>query len=101
MRLMLIILAAVGICVGTPSSFAGRLMSGESAGYCNGGHWVWTGGWGLLGPGWGYYLTPDYVYVRDYCVPEDTIKYCMRRFKSYNPRTGTYLGYDGYRHPCP
>ena len=26
--------------------------------------------------------------------------YCLRRFKSYNPRTGTYLGYDGHRHPC-
>jgi hypothetical protein len=19
----------------------------------------------------------------------------------YDPRSGTYLGYDGYRHPCP
>jgi len=27
--------------------------------------------------------------------------YCMRRFRSYDPGTGTYLGYDGVRHPCP
>ncbi|MGY3622534.1 BA14K family protein [Bradyrhizobium sp. USDA 10063] len=27
--------------------------------------------------------------------------YCSRRFKSYDPRSGTYLGYDGQRHPCP
>jgi len=27
--------------------------------------------------------------------------YCAQRFKSYNPRTGTYLGTDGARHPCP
>jgi len=27
--------------------------------------------------------------------------YCLRRFKSYDPESGTYLGYDGYRHPCP
>jgi BA14K-like protein len=27
--------------------------------------------------------------------------YCLQRYKSYNPRTGTYLGTDGYRHPCP
>lgn len=27
--------------------------------------------------------------------------YCSQRFKSYDPRTGTYLGYDGDRHPCP
>ena len=31
----------------------------------------------------------------------DAVAYCMRRFKSYDPRSGTYLGYDGYRHPCP
>ncbi|GAB1717907.1 MAG: hypothetical protein NTAFB05_29490 [Nitrobacter sp.] len=27
--------------------------------------------------------------------------YCFRRFKSYDPASGTYLGYDGNRHPCP
>ncbi|OCK55011.1 BA14K family protein [Bradyrhizobium sp. LMTR 3] len=27
--------------------------------------------------------------------------YCSQRFKSYDPRSGTYLGYDGLRHPCP
>ncbi len=31
----------------------------------------------------------------------DAVGYCMRRFKSYDPRSGTYLGYDGFRHPCP
>jgi len=25
----------------------------------------------------------------------------MQRFKSYDPSRGTYLGYDGERHPCP
>jgi hypothetical protein len=27
--------------------------------------------------------------------------YCSQRFKSYDPTSGTYLGYDGIRHPCP
>lgn len=27
--------------------------------------------------------------------------YCAQRFKSYDPASGTYLGYDGLRHPCP
>jgi hypothetical protein len=27
--------------------------------------------------------------------------YCFNRFKSYDPASGTYLGYDGSRHPCP
>ena len=31
----------------------------------------------------------------------DPVAYCTARFKSYDPRSGTYLGYDGARHPCP
>jgi hypothetical protein len=27
--------------------------------------------------------------------------YCAQRYKSYDPGTGTFLGYDGQRHPCP
>jgi hypothetical protein len=27
--------------------------------------------------------------------------YCAQRFRSYDPASGTYLGYDGERHPCP
>jgi hypothetical protein len=27
--------------------------------------------------------------------------YCSRRFRSYDPASGTYLGNDGMRHPCP
>ncbi len=29
------------------------------------------------------------------------LAYCEQHFRSYNPATGTYLGYDGVRHPCP
>ena len=31
----------------------------------------------------------------------DPVAYCMQRFRSYDPRSGTYLGFDGLRHPCP
>jgi hypothetical protein len=27
--------------------------------------------------------------------------YCAQRYHSYDPGTGTFLGYDGQRHPCP
>lgn len=27
--------------------------------------------------------------------------YCSQRYRSYDPASGTYLGYDGLRHPCP
>jgi hypothetical protein len=31
----------------------------------------------------------------------DEVAYCSQRFRSYDPASGTYLGYDGLRHPCP
>jgi hypothetical protein len=32
---------------------------------------------------------------------QNSVNYCMQRFRSYDPRSGTYLGNDGNRHPCP
>jgi hypothetical protein len=32
---------------------------------------------------------------------QNSVAYCEQRFRSYDPASGTYLGYDGYRHPCP
>jgi hypothetical protein len=29
------------------------------------------------------------------------VTYCMQTYRSYDPRSGTYVGFDGYRHPCP
>ena len=34
-------------------------------------------------------------------VAGDPVAYCKQRYKSYDPATGTYLGFDGLRHPCP
>jgi hypothetical protein len=31
----------------------------------------------------------------------DPVAYCEQRFRSYDPQSGTYLGFDGQRHPCP
>jgi hypothetical protein len=93
--------------------------------------WGWGWGWGapavagglvagaLIGSalaapyyyGPGPYYNP--YYARPYYAPapagyyapappgENAVAYCIHRFRSYNPRTGTYLGTDGYRHPCP
>jgi hypothetical protein len=47
------------------------------------------------------YYGPDYVVEPYAAVDDDAVSYCMQRFKSYDPSSGTYLGYDGYRHPCP
>ena len=32
---------------------------------------------------------------------DNTASYCAQRYRSYDPASGTYLGYDGLRHPCP
>ena len=32
---------------------------------------------------------------------EQAMAYCASRFRSYDPTTGTYLGYDGDEHACP
>jgi hypothetical protein len=31
----------------------------------------------------------------------DAVATCARKYKSYDPQTGTFLGNDGQRHPCP
>jgi len=54
-----------------------------------------------------YYYDDSYGYYDDSAVVEaapagdDSAAYCMQRYKSYDPASGTYLGYDGQRHPCP
>jgi hypothetical protein len=42
------------------------------------------------------YAAPTYV-----APGGDAVAYCAQRFRSYDPASGTYLGYDGLRHPCP
>jgi hypothetical protein len=87
----------------------------------------WHGGWGggvaagVIGgalaaatsPLWapGYYdYYPGYAYAPAYgyaVAPAPVIgggnsaAYCESRFRSYNPATGMYLGYDGQYHSCP
>lgn len=52
--------------------------------------------------GYGYpYGYPRYPVYAPYPAYGGAVAYCMRRFKSYDPVSMTYLGYDGYRHPCP
>ena len=58
--------------------------------------------------GYGY---DDYAYSDGYyddayvAAPayggDDDDGYCAQRYRSYDPASGTYLGYDGVRHPCP
>ena len=55
-------------------------------------------GGALAGPPAVYYGPPVYAAPP---VAGDPVAYCMQRYRSYDPGSGTYLGYDGLRHPCP
>ncbi|MBX9711856.1 MAG: BA14K family protein [Xanthobacteraceae bacterium] len=52
------------------------------------------------GPGYYYAPAPGYVVAPAYSGG-DAEAYCMQRYRSYDPASGTYLNYDGNRYPCP
>jgi hypothetical protein len=110
-----------------PSVSGGRFAGGVSQGgvYQGGGYrhhhhhrggGFWPGvavGAGIgFGSTYGYYGSPSYYddsygYYDDSVVAaappadDDAVAYCMQRYRSYDPASGTYLGNDGLRHPCP
>jgi hypothetical protein len=47
--------------------------------------------------------TDDQYYDGNAVAPagDDAVAYCIQNYSSYDPDSGTYLGNDGYRHPCP
>ncbi len=63
------------------------------------GHYGFGGGYDN-GWGWGGVALDGVLAAQPYYGGDD-VGYCTRRFKSYDPVSGTYLGYDGYRHSCP
>ncbi len=79
-----------------------------------GGHWH-HGGNGWIGPAIGfgagvavgsalaypyYGYGPYYDYGPSY-VYNDADAWCAARYRTYDPVTHTYTGYDGLPHPCP
>jgi hypothetical protein len=97
---------------------------GWRGGYWRGGRWIGPAivggaivggaivatqpyGYGYYGyPGYydGYAYDPGYAYVEPgYRAgpPGGDVAYCAQRYRSYDRASGTYLGYDGMRHPCP
>jgi len=75
--------------------------------------WIWTPrpeytvGWGYLPPfGLGFDWKYPYIYEEiderpPEATPPEVRRFCAQRFRSYDPISETYLGYDGRRHPCP
>ncbi len=93
--------AAVGAVIGAA---AGAIIASEGQ-RRHGDYYWWSSGC--------YLQRADGAWVRvsqRYCdapvivVPRasaDAIAYCAQRYRSYDPVSMTYLGYDGRRHPCP
>jgi hypothetical protein len=70
-------------------------------------------GGAIASQSYGYYAGPTYYDDQQYYddsgvvavapapAGDDAVAYCMQTYRSYDPASGTYLGTDGYRHPCP
>lgn len=82
----------------------GRGWHGHRGGWHRGGAGVAAGIAGLAAGaliGSAIANQPGAVYEDEPVYGGNAAAYCAQRFKSWDPATGTYLGYDGYRHPCP
>jgi len=66
-------------------------------------YWAWDVGADLLATAPAYYYGVGFGDEYGFEVPtvDDTIVYCVQRFRTYDPLSGTYLGRDGRRRPCP
>jgi BA14K-like protein len=51
-------------------------------------------------PSYRYGPGPGPAYRQSYVEGGNDVGYCQQRYRSYDPASGTYLGYDGLRHPC-
>jgi hypothetical protein len=81
-----------------PGAVAGAVIGGALASN------YYDGSPDYYGPG---YYDDSYAYYGDdapvavEAAPGGDASYCAQRYRSYDPASGTYLGYDGQRYPCP
>jgi hypothetical protein len=82
-----------------PGFAAGAIIGGAVASQSYG----YYGGQGYYAPGYydDQYYDAGPVAVAPAPGGDDAVAYCMQTYQSYDPASGTYLGYDGFRHPCP
>jgi BA14K-like protein len=79
---------------------------GRPAGYYDG--YAYPGYGYPATPGYGYAPVPGYApapvapgYATGYQAGAADVAFCMRRYRSYDPSTGTYIGRDRRTHSCP
>ncbi len=106
--------AAIGAIIGGTT---GAVIAAE--GQRRGAYYYWRNGcyvqrpdgaYVAVAPGYcgqaGYYPPPPPPPAAYYPPPPPpaqvgAVDYCAQRYRSYDPASGTYLGFDGVRHPCP
>jgi hypothetical protein len=107
--------AAIGAIIGGTT---GAVIAAE--GQRRGAYYYWRNGcyvqrpdgaYVAVAPGYcapaAYYPPPPPPPVAYYPPPPPppaqvgAVDYCAQRYRSYDPASGTYLGFDGIRHPCP
>jgi hypothetical protein len=86
--------AGVGVGLAAGALIGGAIAAGSNPYYYGPGY-----GYGYGGPA--YYGAPAPVVVAPGYGGGDAEAYCMRRYRSYDPASGTYLNNDGNRYPCP
>jgi hypothetical protein len=90
---------------GREFGLAAGLVVGSALGYSYGGYYDPYNYFGYYDPNYSNdsygYGNPDYDEYSGSVVSSGADAYCAQRYKSYDPASGTYLGRDGLRHPCP
>ena len=77
----------------------GYYRGGYRGGYWRGGRWIGLGiGAGIVGSA---IIADDYYYRRYRYSGSSAVQRCADTYRSFDPRSGTYMGYDGERHVCP
>jgi BA14K-like protein len=93
-----------GIGVGAAAVATGALIGGAIATQNQGYYYPDQNYPGYTNQYYPGYSNPGYVYSD--AAPAaynngDSVAYCEQTYRSYDPTSGSYLGYDGFRHACP
>ena len=93
----------LAITAGTTPAYAQR-GRGRGLGGGRGRGWGGPGVGAAIGLGVGAAVIGGAIAAQEAeraAAAQNAADYCMRRFRSYDPESGTYVGRDGLRRPCP
>jgi hypothetical protein len=92
---------------GAGAGFVAGLAAGSALGYGYDPYYSGDYSGDYYGDDYAYNDTYDNGYDAGYPVDAGVVvssggdaSYCAQRYRSYDPASGTYLGFDGLRHPC-